>query len=481
MVARVSQPNPATAPADSKCLAGGLARDLLASLVPAHDSAPDTLSINGCDPIFPTPFRAGEAAAAVLGAQALAAARLWRMRGGAPQSAQVDVHAAAASLVSFMFQRVGDVASPRVPIPPTALYRARDGNWIHLHGGFRSRETTLALLQCEDDADSIARAVSGWDAQALEDALAERGACGARLRSAEQWRSHPQGIALAPLPVVELVKLGDAPAQPLPGPRADQPGARPLSGVRVLDLTRVLAGPACARTLAEHGADVLHVRSPRLPSIEPFVIDTNPGKRSCYLDLDRAEDAAQLRALVREAHVFSQGYRLGAMARRGFAPAELAQLRPGIVAVSINCYGHEGPWTARPGWEQLAQTATGMAHEHAGGENPALVPAAVNDYTTGYLAALGASCALVRRVTEGGSWHVRVSLSRTAMWIMSMPRVDRDAARGVDAAALGPWMIEMQSRWGRLVRLGPIARMTATPPRWALAPAPLGSDPPRWA
>ncbi len=219
-----------------------------------------------------------------------------------------------------------------------------------------------------------------------------------------------------------MLRIGDAAREPLPGPRAVERGARPLSGVRVLDLTRVLAGPTCARTLAEHGAEVLHVRSPKLPSIEPFVIDTNPGKRSCYLELDRREEVAQLRALVRDAHVFSQGYRPGALARRGFAPEALTQLRPGIIVVSIDCYGHDGPFAGRPGWEQLAQTVTGMAHEHAGDKHPALVPAAINDYTTGYLGALGVMCALARRASEGGSWHVRVSLARTAMWIMSLPR-----------------------------------------------------------
>ena len=174
-----------------------------------------------------------------------------------------------------------------------------------------------------------------------------RGVCGAKLRSADEWRAHPQGIALAQVPVVEILRLGDAAPNRSPGPRAGEHGARPLSGVRVLDLTRVLAGPTCARTLAEHGAEVLHVRSPKLPSIEPFVIDTNPGKRSCYLDLDRKEDVERMRALVRDAHVFSQGYRPGALARRGFSPEGLAEMRPGIIVVSIDCYGHEGPF-ARP-------------------------------------------------------------------------------------------------------------------------------------
>ncbi len=457
--------------------------DLLVSLGRADNSNQHALHITSRDPVIATRFRAGEAAAAVLAANAIAAADLWCARGGRPQRIEVDVRAAAASLVSFAYLRCHGASFERRAQPTTALYRARDGQWIHLHGGFSSREGTLALLRCDDVPAAIAKAVASWDAQALEDALADRGVCGAKLRSADEWRLHRQGIALARVPVVEMLRLGDAAREPLPGPRAIEieRGARPLSGVRVLDLTRVLAGPTCARTLAEHGAEVLHVRSPRLPSIEPFVIDTNPGKRSCDLDLDRKEDAEQLRALVRDAHVFSQGYRPGALARRGFAPEALAQMRPGIIVVSIDCYGHEGPFADRPGWEQLSQTVTGMAHEHAGDEHPALVPAAISDYTTGYLGALGVMCALARRTIEGGSWHVRVSLARTAMWIMSLPRTSPNATpAGLDAAAIAPWIIEMNSAWGPLTRLGPIARMSETPPRWNIPPAPLGSDPPVW-
>jgi crotonobetainyl-CoA:carnitine CoA-transferase CaiB-like acyl-CoA transferase len=456
-------------------------RDLLASLGRADTSNRHALQIIGHDPVIATRFRAGEAAAAVLAANATAAADLWCARGGRPQRIEVDVRAAAASLVSFAYLRYQGAAFDRRGNATTALYRAHDGRWIHLHGGFSSREGTLALLKCDDDAHAIANAVASWDAQALEDALADRGVCGAKLRSADEWRAHPQGIALAQVPVVEILRLSDAAPEPLPGPRAGEDGARPLSGVRVLDLTRVLAGPTCARTLVEHGAEVLHVRSPKLPSIEPFVIDTNPGKRSCFLDLDGKADVERLCALARDAHVFSQGYRPGALARRGFAPEELAQMSPGIIVVSIDCYGHEGPFADRPGWEQLAQTVTGMAHEHAGDDHPALVPAAINDYTTGYLGALGVMCALARRTTEGGSWHVRVSLARTSMWIMSLPRTGPDdKPGGFDMASIAPWIIEMDTAWGPLTRIGPIARMSETPPRWDLAPAPLGSDPPTW-
>ena len=452
--------------------------DLLAALG-GDASIRHALHFSGHDPTLSTCFRVGEAAACVLAAQAVAAADLWCVRGGAPQRIEVDVHAAAASLLSFLFIRADGVSFPREGSATTALYRARNGQWIHLHGGFpHLHEGTLALLGCPDDAGAIAKAVAEWDTQALEDALAARGLCGARLRRAEEWRAHPQGRVLQRTPLVDVRRIGDGVPEPLRGGRA----ARPLSGVRVLDLTRVLAGPTCARTLAEHGADVLHLRSPRLPFIEPFVIDTNPGKRSCYLDLDREPDVEQLRTLVRGADVFSQGYRGDALARRGFGPEALAELRPGIIAVSINCYGHDGPWATRPGWEQLAQTVTGMAFEHAGDETPAVVPAAVNDYITGHLAALGVLRALERRTREGGSWHVRVSLARTAMWIQSLPRTAADASpRGIDVAALKPWLIEMDTNWGRLSRLGPITRMSETPPRWDLPPAPLGTHPPQWS
>jgi crotonobetainyl-CoA:carnitine CoA-transferase CaiB-like acyl-CoA transferase len=457
---------------------GEWARELLDGLgLPAPELAVD---VAGADPVLPTRFRVGEAATCALIAAGAASSVLWQRRGGRPQRLAIDVRAAAASLLSFAFLRAPGISLARDAPATVALYRGRDGGWIHLHGGFpHLHEGTLALLGCADDAAAIAKAVAGWEAQALEDALAERGLCGARLRSPGEWAGHPQGRALAREWLVDLIRIGDADPTPLPGPKASESGARPLSGVRVLDLTRVLAGPTCARTLAEHGADVLHVRSPRLPSIEPFVIDTNPGKRSCHLDLDDAADAARLRALVAEADVFSQGYRAGALARRGFGPEQLASIRPGIVAVSINCYGHRGPWAERAGWEQLAQTASGLAHEHGGVESPSIVPAAVLDYTTGHLAAVGVLAALARRAREGGSWHVRVSLASTAQWLFALPRTPEGAApSGVDAGVVAAHRVEMDTAWGRLERLGPVLRMSETPPRWSRPPVPLGHDAP---
>ena len=242
---------------------------------------------------------------------------------------------------------------------------------------------------------------------------------------ADEWAEHAQGRAVGALARVEIEKIGESAPEPVGGT------ARPLDGVRVLDLTRILAGPTNGRTLAEHGADVLLVNSPNLDNVLPFVIDTSHGKRSTFLDLDSPDDHARLLALASSADVFAQGYRGGAMQRRGLGPDELAARRPGIVYVSMSCYGDVGPWRERPGWEQLAQTVTGIAAVQGAIGPPVLIPAAACDYTTGSLAALGTMVALWRRSHEGGSYHVRASLSQTGMWFAREPRVDRDAGVGL--------------------------------------------------
>jgi crotonobetainyl-CoA:carnitine CoA-transferase CaiB-like acyl-CoA transferase len=250
--------------------------------------------------------------------------------------------------------------------------------------------------------------------------------------------------------------------------------------VRALDLTRVLAGPTCGRTLAAHGADVLRIGSPKLPFVLPFVIDTSHGKRSTHLHLADPGDAARLRALVRGADVFTQGYRSGALERLGFGPEELHALRPGLVYVSINCYGHVGPWVRRPGWEQLAQAVTGIAHEQGGEDGPRLLPAAATDYNTGYLAALGVLVALARRAREGGSYHVRASLSQTGMWLDRLPRTDGPGP-GLSAEQVRPFLVRSETAWGTLSHLGPIVELSETPARWALPTVPLGTHPAEWA
>ena len=252
----------------------------------------------------------------------------------------------------------------------------------------------------------------------------------------------------------------------------------------MLDLTRVLAGPTCARTLAQYGADAMVISSPNLPSVPYFVTDTGHGKRAAFVDLTTEDGRATLRKLVREGDVFSQGYRQGALERHGFGPIELAAMRPGIIVTAINCYGHEGPWRGRPGWEQLGQTVTGMAVVHGGADGPKLQPGAVTDYTTGFLAAFGGLVALQRRALYGGSYLVRVSLAQTAMWIRGLGLGRRDAADERASAESRRMIARLvdhgETGFGAMTHLRPPVRMSATPARWTRGVVPLGTDAAVW-
>jgi crotonobetainyl-CoA:carnitine CoA-transferase CaiB-like acyl-CoA transferase len=274
--------------------------------------------------------------------------------------------------------------------------------------------------------------------------------------------------------LVSIERIGDAPPVPLPA------GPRPLGGLRVLDLTRVLAGPTASRTLAEHGADVLRVGTLSLPDNEDMMRDTGHGKRSCALDLRSAADSTVLRTLGTGADVFVQGYRPGAMDRLGFGPEQLAVLRPGIVAVSISAFGHAGPWAGRRGFDSVIQAANGIAHRSAAEDGtPTFAPANPLDYVTGYLAAAGALAAIRRRATEGGSWLVRLSLARTGALLADLPET---ASIGTDLPddRLTELMTVTDTPFGRLRHLAPAAELSATPAHWDRPSVPLDHDRPEW-
>jgi crotonobetainyl-CoA:carnitine CoA-transferase CaiB-like acyl-CoA transferase len=440
-----------------------------------------------------TRFHAEAAAAATLAAIGTLAADLWTMRTGQSQEVAVSPREAGAALVSFALQVFEDPARapPLRPddaggggrgTPAMGFFETKDGRHVFLHPSFPSSAAKLhKLLGSPADAAAVAATAKTWTAMDLENAIAEAGVCGAMARTAEEWDQSEQGRILAARPLVEVVKIADGPPMPLPAS-----GDTPLSGVRTLDLTRVLAGPTCGRTLAQHGADVLYIASPNLPATEFFISDVGHGKLSAWLDLTDPAQLARLKELVAEADVFSQGYRLGSLERMGLGPLDLARLRPGIVYTSINAYGHEGPWANRPGWEQLAQTATGMADIHGatfGGSGPRLQPAAVADYTTGFLAAFGTMIALERRARYGGSYLVRVSLAQTAMWLRALGLKSMDELAAVQPASpaeIDGWRIDSPSGFGPVRHLRPAVRMSATPARWSRPTTPLGAHAAAW-
>ncbi|RPH77872.1 MAG: CoA transferase, partial [Candidatus Rokuibacteriota bacterium] len=309
----------------------------------------------GTDPILPTPFRIGETGAAALAAVGLAASDLWELSTGRHQEVAVDIRQATASLRSGHYMTLDGKPVPTDRNTVMGVYPARNGRWSYLHCNFPNhREAALKVLGVPEDREAVRKAVAGWDALELEEAIIAARGAGGMVRTMEEWATHPQAAAIASLPLMEIVKIGASKPEPLPA------GDRPLSGVRVLDLTRVLAGPTCARTLAEHGADVVKITAAHLPNIGYQEYDTGHGKLSANLDLRQAKDLEALRGLVREGDVFSQGYRPGTLGDRGLSPEVLAQLRPGIVYVSLCAFGHVGPWASRRGFDTVVQTVSGI-------------------------------------------------------------------------------------------------------------------------
>jgi len=263
------------------------------------------------------------------------------------------------------------------------VYPTKDGRWSYLHCNFPNhRAAALSVLGVAEDRDAVAKAVAKWNAQDLEDAIIEAKGAGGMVRAMEEWAKHPQAAAIANLPLMEIVKIADSPPEPLPE------GSRPLSGVRVLDLTRVLAGPTCARTLAEHGADVMKITAAHLPNIGYQEYDTGHGKLNAQLDLREDKNLETLRDLVQQTDVFSQGYRPGTLGGRGLSPEELAELRPGIVYISLCAFSHVGPWASRRGFDTVVQTVSGITSRQGDlfpgvTPGPQFYPVSAIDYRTG--------------------------------------------------------------------------------------------------
>jgi len=465
-----------------------MANDALRTILPVagwpDERAREVEITGGADPILPTPFRIGETSAAALAAVGLAVSDLWKIRTGRRQEIALDTRQATASLRSGHYLKMDGkhVSTERNTI--MGVYPARSGRWSYLHCNFPNhRAAALSVLGVPEDRDAVRKAVAQWDALELEEAIIAAKGAGGMVRTMDEWAKHPQAAAIASLPLMEIVKIGESAPEKLPD------GDRPLTGIRVLDLTRVLAGPTCARTLAEHGADVLKITGAHLPNIGYQEYDTGHGKLSANLDLREAKDVDTLRGLVREADVFSQGYRPGTLGTRGFSPEALAKVRPGLVFVSLCAFGHVGPWASRRGFDTVVQTVSGITNRQGelfpgASPGPQFYPVSAIDYLTGYLMAFGAMVALARRAREGGSWLVRISLAQTGRWLVGRGQVPeaqlKDVPKEFTAAELERWSMTSDTPVGRLGHLAPVLRLSETAPRWARPSVPLGYNEPAW-
>ncbi|MGY1409391.1 MULTISPECIES: CoA transferase [unclassified Luteimonas] len=469
------------------------------------------VEFTGSDPLLRSHFRIGACMAIPAMAAGLGAAAIWRHRTGEGQDLTVDLRQSVwnvnplIGMVHGKLQAAGMIpASDPVPASLTAwkpsvnglmlqaplgldnplsfqAFETRDDRYINLTGIYpHLMDRVLNVLKTPPDSAAIRAAVKKWDGQELEDTLAANNAVAALHRTREEWLAHPQGQYLAGTPLIELVKVGEAP----PREFASQ-ATRPLSGLKVISCTHVIAGTTAARTLAEYGADVLHIARDQSFEHEGLVIDVNVGMRSAWVDLRNQAQHQRFTGLLPETDVFIEGFRGRSMERLGFGAEEVASRRPGIVYLSVRGYGWEGPWADRAAFDMEGVSTTGFTIIEGGGTGvPRFPPTLVmNDYITGYIGAAGILAALRRQATEGGSWHVRVNLSRAAMWFQSLghfPGIDFDAARPNNRMA-PPETMAGQSPYGRVERLVPQVRLTKTPGRWR---EPLvavrGGDLPRW-
>ncbi|RKN77397.1 carnitine dehydratase [Streptomyces klenkii] len=462
--------------------------DVLGGVGLSEQDAGGTVSFTGADPVVPSALRLAAAPALGLTAKSVALAKLWQHRGGPGQDISMDLRKAPHRLCPFYDGKWEKLNGYPVTAPddPFALsfYRAGDGRWVmplNVYPALKSR--TLKLLGAPDDALAVANAIARWDGADLERAGADAGVVMPMLRGTREFLGTRQyRDVLAGMPLIEIEKIGDSDPEPLP------PGAtQPLDGVRALGLGHVIAGAAIGRTMAQHGADALNIWRPGQFENDILYYTAQVGVRSATLDHARdPQAAATLRELLRGADVFYANHRAGYLERMGLSPQEAAAIRPGIIHATVSLHGQHGPWAGRVGFDQTAGCVSGMMNLEGTDDNPALPPIkVVNDYLVPWLATTGIIAALMRRATEGGSYRVHVSLTRVALWILSLGILDKDYARelagtGERHAYLDPDTFTADTPCGRYQGVTDQVVMSETPGAFRTILMPRGAGRPEW-
>ena len=455
--------------------------DLLRELCAAvqHDPSAglarlDLADIRNC---LVSSFQVGLLAQAGVAAAALAANEVYARRTGRYQDVSVS-RLAAERECTGLFQLNG--VTPDAWDAFSGLYATRDGH-VRVHANFpHHRDGALALLGLNAGSATkadMAAALLEQSAEDYERAAADAGLVVAKVRSFAEWDAHPQGIASAAEPILRIERTGDAPPKPLPELK---PGQRPLTGLKFLEFTRILAGPVCGRTLAAYGGEVLLVNRRDLPNI-PHIVDTSRGKRSAFLDLRTDQGRSQLDGLLKSADAFVQGYRPEGLSELGFGPREIARRHPGVVYTTLSAYGFAGPWANRRGFDSLVQTATGFNHAEQdafGAELPKPLPVQILDFASGFLMAFGTQLALARRAEQGGSWHVQVSLLQTANWLRRMGRSDQSVT---DRAQLQAHLQSWACTEGQLRAMPHAAQFSDSPANWRQPSVAPGKHDPVWS
>jgi crotonobetainyl-CoA:carnitine CoA-transferase CaiB-like acyl-CoA transferase len=443
--------------------------DLLSDVDLSRAQAGASVSFAGRDPIVPSPHRLGACIAVPLMAGAVAAVAFHRHRGGLAQDLHLDLRQAVHTINpgAFWHPTLNGETAPHPLILDNpflvAPYRTADGRWVMATAVFPHLAARWCrFLDVPPDTARVAAAIASWDAFELEEKANAAGLPICIVRTPAEWLAHEQGALLDGQPVIGLERIGDAPAQDF------GPSERPFDDIRVLSFTHAVAGPTVGRTLAEHGADVLGATRPNDFEHEHIYAEANVGSRSTYVNLDTPTGKERAAMLLAEADVVVNNHRLGSLECRGLDPRDLADRHPGLVYVSVNCYGASGPWAGRGGFDMNGSAASGLMTIEGSVTDPRFpITFLINDYITGYLGAIGAIAALVKRTTDGGSWHVTVNLTKTAMWCGSLGLVD-PALAGCDEehSLREPVPYDVPSPLGDVHMLAPPVRYSQTPSRW---------------
>lgn len=429
--------------------------------------------VNGQD-VLPSTLATTELAVGAVAAAAVAASDLVAARGGTRPAATVDGRRVSASFRSDQLLRID--GHPVEGFAPLSGFWATADGWVRTHANYpHHRAALVGALGLHDASgpDDLAKCLAGRPAIDVEELIVDAGGVCAAVRDPEQWRRHPQAEALRRLPLVGFSTIGTAPPR-----RLDPPPTGPLlpaAGLRVLDLTRVIAGPVATRTLALLGADVLRIDSPRLPEIGWQHLDTGMGKRSSLLDLDAEPETFD--RLLAGADVVVTGYRPGALDRCGLGVDQLGERKPGLVIASLSAWGDPGPWSRRRGFDSIVQAATGIAGlESADGITPGKLPAQALDHATGYLLAAAVLSAVAAQLRDGSPRYVQAHLARTAHWLLDHP--DPETRTLPDP---GPVLAERPTPSGRLRYPVPAFQVEGGPEDWDRVGTPWGADRPEWA
>ena len=464
--------------------------DVLAQAGMTVEDAGGTVSFTGADPIVPSTLRLGTAAGVGLVAKSVAMAAVWRHRTGEGQDVSMDLRVAPHRLCPFYDKRwelLGGYPPTSTSEPRSAMaftfYRTADDRWVlpqNMYPGLRT--SALELLDAPDTRTAIGNALAQWKATELEEAAAQAGIVMPVLRTLDEFldeEHYRQG--LADLPLIEIERIGDSGPEPFTDAPTD-----PLDGIRALGMGKVIAGAGTGRTLALHGADVLNLWRPTEHEHENVYYTANTGVRSALLDVNADDGRKRLHHLLRGADVFYHNRRPALIDRLGLGAAEVAALRPGIVHTTVSLHGTRGPWAGRPGFDQTAGAVTGMMLLEGDRDRPRLPPImVVNDYLVPWLATVGITRALLLRAQHGGSYRVHVSLTRVALWILSLGILDKNWAHATAGSSeqhqyLDPETFQADTPCGTYQGVTDQVVMSRTPGRYRTLLVPRGSSRAEW-